>query len=105
MMRQNPQGPSHPRIARGAIRNWRYIRDAGPREERLCFDLQYFAARGNAGVPANPRGSGGSGYTFQRANHPDRGTGPVRAIHRRLFEENCATTTDDGAPGLPTTSR
>ncbi len=52
----------------------------GPGEESMWFEFQYFAAQGYAIVFANPRGSGGYGYMFQRANYQDWGTGPAGDI-------------------------
>lgn len=49
----------------------------GPGEESLWFEFQFFAARGYAVVFANPRGSGGYGKEFQRANYRDWGAGPA----------------------------
>ena len=52
----------------------------GPGEESMWFEFQYFAAQGYAIVFANPRGSGGYGYDFQRANYQDWGAGPAADI-------------------------
>ena len=52
----------------------------GPGEESMWFEFQYFAARGFALVFANPRGSGGYGEAFQRANHQDWGRGPAADV-------------------------
>ncbi len=52
----------------------------GPGEESMWFEFQYFAAQGYAIVFANPRGSGGYGYAFQRANYQDWGAGPAADI-------------------------
>jgi dipeptidyl aminopeptidase/acylaminoacyl peptidase len=52
----------------------------GPGEESMWFEFQYFAARGYALVFANPRGSGGYGYDFQRANYQNWGAGPASDI-------------------------
>lgn len=52
----------------------------GPGEESMWFEFQYFAARGYALVFANPRGSGGYGFAFQRANYQDWGAGPASDI-------------------------
>lgn len=49
----------------------------GPGEDSMWFEFQFFAARGYALVFANPRGSGGYGTEFQRANHRDWGKGPM----------------------------
>jgi dipeptidyl aminopeptidase/acylaminoacyl peptidase len=52
----------------------------GPGEESMWFEFQYFAARGYAIVFANPRGSGGYGKEFQRANYRDWGAGPAADV-------------------------
>ncbi|MBI5767356.1 MAG: S9 family peptidase [Verrucomicrobia bacterium] len=52
----------------------------GPGEESMWFEFQYFAARGYALVFANPRGSGGYGFDFQRANYQNWGAGPASDI-------------------------
>ncbi|HVT72003.1 MAG TPA: S9 family peptidase [Lacunisphaera sp.] len=49
----------------------------GPGEASTWFELQYFAARGYAVVFCNPRGSGGYGQVFARANYRDWGEGPA----------------------------
>lgn len=48
----------------------------GPGEESMWFEFQFYAARGYAQVFGNPRGSGGYGREFQRANYRDWGRGP-----------------------------
>ncbi|MSU23995.1 MAG: S9 family peptidase [Opitutus sp.] len=52
----------------------------GPGEDSMWFEFQFFAARGYAIVFSNPRGSGGYGYTFQRANYKNWGAGPALDI-------------------------
>lgn len=52
----------------------------GPGVESMWHELQFYAARGYAVVYANPRGSGGYGRTFQRANHQDWGDGPASDV-------------------------
>ncbi len=52
----------------------------GPGEESMWLEFQYFAARGYAIVFANPRGSGGYGKDFQRANYRDWGAGPAADV-------------------------
>lgn len=49
----------------------------GPGEASMWHEFQFFAARGYAVVFSNPRGSGGYGYDFQRANFQDWGHGPA----------------------------
>lgn len=48
----------------------------GPGEATMWHEFQLFAARGYGVVYSNPRGSGGYGRAFQRANHQDWGHGP-----------------------------
>ena len=45
-------------------------------EATMWHEFQYFAARGYEVVFSNPRGSGGYGRDFQRANFKDWGKGP-----------------------------
>ncbi len=52
----------------------------GPGEATTWLELQYFAARGYLIVFANPRGSGGYGRDFQRANFRDWGIGPANDV-------------------------
>ncbi|MBI2497624.1 MAG: S9 family peptidase, partial [Opitutae bacterium] len=52
----------------------------GPGESSMWLEFQYFAARGYGIVFANPRGSGGYGRDFQRANFKDWGAGPAGDI-------------------------
>ena len=52
----------------------------GPGEATTWHEFQFFAARGYAIVFANPRGSGGYGKDFQRANFKDWGTGPASDV-------------------------
>jgi len=49
----------------------------GPGEATMWHEFQLFCARGYGIVYANPRGSGGYGETFQRANFRDWGSGPA----------------------------
>ncbi|WP_438483397.1 S9 family peptidase [Oleiharenicola lentus] len=48
----------------------------GPGEASTWHEMQFFAARGYVVVFANPRGSGGYGKEFQRANYQNWGDGP-----------------------------
>ena len=48
----------------------------GPGEATMWHEFQTLAARGYGIVFANPRGSGGYGEAFQRANYRDWGAGP-----------------------------
>ncbi len=52
----------------------------GPGESSMWHELQFFAARGYGIVYANPRGSGGYGSEFLRANYQDWGTGPASDV-------------------------
>ena len=52
----------------------------GPGEATMWHEFQFYAARGYAIVFANPRGSGGYGKDFQRANFKDWGTGPASDV-------------------------
>jgi len=52
----------------------------GPGEDTMWFEFQYYAARGYGIVFSNPRGSGGYGRDFQRANYRDWGAGPASDV-------------------------
>ena len=52
----------------------------GPGEASTWIEMQYFAARGYVVMFSNPRGSGGYGRDFQRANFKDWGTGPASDV-------------------------
>jgi dipeptidyl aminopeptidase/acylaminoacyl peptidase len=52
----------------------------GPGEASMWLEFQFFAARGYGIVFSNPRGSGGYGRDFQRANFKDWGAGPASDI-------------------------
>lgn len=52
----------------------------GPGEASMWHELQYMCAQGYGVVYANPRGSGGYGINFQRANMKDWGTGPTEDV-------------------------
>lgn len=52
----------------------------GPGEASMWHELQYMCAQGYGVVYANPRGSGGYGLAFQRANIRDWGTGPAEDV-------------------------
>lgn len=52
----------------------------GPGEASMWHELQYMCAQGYGVVYANPRGSGGYGINFQRANMKDWGTGPAEDV-------------------------
>lgn len=52
----------------------------GPGEQSMWLEFQFYAARGYVVLFANPRGSGGYGKDFQRANFKDWGTGPASDV-------------------------
>jgi dipeptidyl aminopeptidase/acylaminoacyl peptidase len=52
----------------------------GPGEPSMWHEFQYLCAQGYGLVYANPRGSGGYGIDFQRANVKDWGTGPTEDV-------------------------
>jgi dipeptidyl aminopeptidase/acylaminoacyl peptidase len=49
----------------------------GPGEFTMWHEFQIFCSFGYGVVYGNPRGSGGYGYAFQRANYKDWGDGPM----------------------------
>jgi len=52
----------------------------GPGEVSMWHEFQFFCSQGYGLVYANPRGSGGYGIDFQRANIRDWGTGPTEDV-------------------------
>lgn len=52
----------------------------GPGEAGMWHEYQYFASRGYGVVYSNPRGSGGYGADFVRANVADWGAGPTSDV-------------------------
>ena len=52
----------------------------GPGEASMWHEFQYFASQGYGVVYGNPRGSGGYGQDFLRANIKDWGTGPSNDV-------------------------
>ena len=52
----------------------------GPGEASMWHEFQFFAANGYGVVYSNPRGSGGYGQDFLRANYQDWGTGPTEDV-------------------------
>ncbi|GAB3897702.1 S9 family peptidase [Spirosoma agri] len=52
----------------------------GPGEASMWHEFQYMCSQGYGVVYANPRGSGGYGLNFQRANIKDWGTGPAEDV-------------------------
>ncbi|WP_273211182.1 S9 family peptidase [Runella zeae] len=58
----------------------------GPGEASMWHEFQFFCAQGYGVVYANPRGSGGYGVEFMRANYRDWGTGPADDVLRACTE-------------------
>ena len=54
----------------------------GPGEASMWHEHQFFCAQGYGVVYANPRGSGGYGVDFMKANYRDWGTGPANDVLR-----------------------
>jgi dipeptidyl aminopeptidase/acylaminoacyl peptidase len=52
----------------------------GPGENTMWHEFQYFCSKGYGVVYCNPRGSGGYGLEFLRANINDWGTGPTHDV-------------------------
>ncbi|GAO42156.1 S9 family peptidase [Flavihumibacter petaseus] len=52
----------------------------GPGENSMWHEFQYWCAKGYGVVYANPRGSGGYGVDFMRANSGDWGAGPMSDV-------------------------
>jgi dipeptidyl aminopeptidase/acylaminoacyl peptidase len=52
----------------------------GPGESSMWHEFQYFCSRGYGVVYSNPRGSGGYGLDFLRANINDWGAGPTSDV-------------------------
>lgn len=52
----------------------------GPGEASMWHEYQYFCSKGYGIVYCNPRGSGGYGEAFMRANMNDWGNGPMRDV-------------------------
>lgn len=52
----------------------------GPGEGSMWHEYQYFCSKGYGVVYCNPRGSGGYGVDFLRANIKDWGAGPTRDV-------------------------
>jgi len=69
----------------------------GPGESSMWHEFQYYCAKGYVVVYGNPRGSGGYGSEFLRANINDWGTGPTADVLTYLDKA--------GAGGFIDTSR
>lgn len=52
----------------------------GPGELSMWHEFQYFCSKGYGVVYSNPRGSGGYGLNFMKANYQDWGTGPASDV-------------------------
>lgn len=52
----------------------------GPGEASMWHEFQFFCSQGYGIVYANPRGSGGYGVDFMKANYRDWGTGPAEDV-------------------------
>jgi len=52
----------------------------GPGEATMWHEFQFLAGKGYGIVFSNPRGSGGYGNAFKRANYRDWGTGPASDV-------------------------
>ncbi|MBO9633579.1 MAG: S9 family peptidase [Chitinophagaceae bacterium] len=52
----------------------------GPGEASMWHEYQFFCSKGYGVVYSNPRGSGGYGQEFLRANIEDWGTGPTKDV-------------------------
>ncbi|GAC1595138.1 MAG: hypothetical protein NVS3B19_17810 [Ginsengibacter sp.] len=58
----------------------------GPGEFSMWHEFQYFCGKGYGVVYSNPRGSGGYGIDFLKANYRDWGTGPTEDVMGALNE-------------------
>ncbi len=56
----------------------------GPGESSMWHEFQYYCAKGYGVVYCNPRGSGGYGQAFMRANINDWGKGPTSDVLKSL---------------------
>lgn len=56
----------------------------GPGESSMWHEFQYYCSKGYAVVYCNPRGSGGYGQEFMRANINDWGKGPTSDVLKAL---------------------
>lgn len=56
----------------------------GPGEQSMWHEFQYYTGKGYVIVYANPRGSGGYGENFMRANMKDWGAGPASDVLKAL---------------------
>jgi dipeptidyl aminopeptidase/acylaminoacyl peptidase len=52
----------------------------GPGENTMWHEFQYFCSKGYGVVYSNPRGSGGYGIDFTKANYQDWGDGPTEDV-------------------------
>ncbi|MFN8344966.1 MAG: S9 family peptidase [Spirosomataceae bacterium] len=58
----------------------------GPGEASMWHEHQFFCSQGYGVVYANPRGSGGYGVDFMKANYRDWGTGPADDVLKACSE-------------------
>ncbi|MEM8600925.1 MAG: prolyl oligopeptidase family serine peptidase [Bacteroidota bacterium] len=70
-LRSGQRAPLMVQIHGGPMAMW------GPGEATMWHEFQYLAAQGYGIVFTNPRGSGGYGSAFRRANFQDWGAGPT----------------------------
>lgn len=62
----------------------------GPGESSMWHEFQFWCSKGYGVVYANPRGSGGYGYDFLRANVNDWGNGPMNDVLTALSKATSA---------------
>jgi dipeptidyl aminopeptidase/acylaminoacyl peptidase len=63
----------------------------GPGESSMWHEFQFWCSKGYGVVYANPRGSGGYGYDFLRANVNDWGNGPMSDVLTALSKATSAS--------------
>ncbi|NCD68706.1 S9 family peptidase [Mucilaginibacter agri] len=71
---QNKKYPLMLQIHGGPTAMW------GPGESSMWHEYQFFCAQGYGVVYSNPRGSGGYGLDYTKANYQDWGTGPTEDV-------------------------
>src|SRR5260370_25224557 len=62
----------------------------GPGEFSMWWEFQLFCSWGYGVTYANPRGSGGYGYEFQKANYRNWGKGPMEDVLAALEDSEKA---------------
>ncbi|MEL7167876.1 MAG: prolyl oligopeptidase family serine peptidase [Bacteroidota bacterium] len=75
-LRSGQRAPLMVQIHGGPMAMW------GPGEATMWHEFQYLAAQGYGIVFTNPRGSGGYGSAFRRANFQDWGVGPTDDVFK-----------------------